>query len=100
MYQTGDYVTPRLHGMTWFEKPVLLYWTAAVSFAVFGVTEFAARFPSALTATVSVFLHLLRLPKTLGAGRRHCGKLDPRIFGRLLCVCEGGFDGHVADGRA
>jgi 4-amino-4-deoxy-L-arabinose transferase-like glycosyltransferase len=56
MHQSGDYVTPRLHGVTWFEKPVLFYWSAAISFAIFGVNEFAARFPSALMATVSVFL--------------------------------------------
>ena len=55
MYQTGDFVTPRLHGMPWFEKPILLYWFVALGFAVFGVGEFAARFPSALTATASVF---------------------------------------------
>jgi 4-amino-4-deoxy-L-arabinose transferase-like glycosyltransferase len=55
MYQEGDYVTPRLHGSPWFEKPALLYWAAAASFAIFGVGEFAARFPSALVATVCVF---------------------------------------------
>jgi 4-amino-4-deoxy-L-arabinose transferase-like glycosyltransferase len=47
---------PRLHGVPWFEKPALLYWGAAISFAIFGVGEFAARFPSALGATASVFL--------------------------------------------
>src|SRR5262247_2426551 len=56
MYQSGDFVTPRLHGEPWFEKPPLLYWTSALSFAVFGINEFAARFPSALAATASVFL--------------------------------------------
>jgi 4-amino-4-deoxy-L-arabinose transferase-like glycosyltransferase len=55
MYQEGDYVTPRLHGLPWFEKPALLYWAGAASFAIFGIGEFAARFPSALTATVCVF---------------------------------------------
>jgi 4-amino-4-deoxy-L-arabinose transferase-like glycosyltransferase len=55
MYQTRDYITPRLHGMPWFEKPVLLYWSATLSFMLFGVGEFAARFPSALTATLTVF---------------------------------------------
>jgi 4-amino-4-deoxy-L-arabinose transferase-like glycosyltransferase len=55
MYQSGDFVTPRLHGMVWFEKPVLLYWAAAVSFAVFGVSEFAVRLPSAVAASVGVF---------------------------------------------
>jgi len=56
MYQSGDWVTPRLHGMTWFEKPILMYWAATISFIIFGVNEFAARFPSALSATATVFL--------------------------------------------
>ena len=55
MYQSGDYVTPRLHGIPWFEKPALLYWLAAIGFRIFGVGEFAARLPSALAATVTVF---------------------------------------------
>jgi len=50
MYESGDWVTPRLHGQPWFEKPVLYYWGAAAAFHVFGVNEFAARLPSALAA--------------------------------------------------
>jgi 4-amino-4-deoxy-L-arabinose transferase-like glycosyltransferase len=55
MYQSGDYITPRLNGEPWFEKPVLMYWGVAASFAIFGVGEFAARFPSAFGATLCVF---------------------------------------------
>jgi len=50
MAETGDWVTPRLYGKPWFEKPVLYYWMAAASFKVFGVSEAAARLPSALCA--------------------------------------------------
>jgi 4-amino-4-deoxy-L-arabinose transferase-like glycosyltransferase len=56
MHQSGDYVTPRLHGVNWFEKPVLLYWGAAIGFSIFGVSEFAARLPAAVGATASIFL--------------------------------------------
>lgn len=56
MYNTGDYVTPRLYGEPWFEKPPLTYWSSALGFAVFGVTEFGARFGSAAGAAVCVFL--------------------------------------------
>ncbi len=48
MFESGDYVTPRLMGETWFEKPVLMYWLAAAGYAVLGVGEVAARLPSAL----------------------------------------------------
>jgi 4-amino-4-deoxy-L-arabinose transferase-like glycosyltransferase len=48
MAETGDWVTPRLYGKPWFEKPVLYYWSAALSFKMFGVSETTARLPSAV----------------------------------------------------
>ena len=51
MFATGDYISPRLCGCLWFEKPALFYWLAAGSYHIFGVGEFAARAPSALAAT-------------------------------------------------
>ncbi len=50
MAATGDWVTPRLYGRPWFEKPPLFYWMAGVSFELFGVSEATARLPSALCA--------------------------------------------------
>src|SRR5207237_1209461 len=56
MFQTGDYITPRLNGEGWFEKPPLTYWGAALGYKIFGLNEWGARFPSALAATICVFL--------------------------------------------
>src|SRR5262245_24861683 len=56
MLLTGDYVTPRLYGSAWFEKPVLMYWGAALGYRIFGINEAGARFPSALGAAFCVFL--------------------------------------------
>jgi 4-amino-4-deoxy-L-arabinose transferase-like glycosyltransferase len=56
MYLTGDWVTPRLGGIKWFEKPVLTYWLQAPGFAVFGENEFGARFGIALVATFGALL--------------------------------------------
>src|SRR6266446_3351150 len=53
MAESGDWVTPRLYGKPWFEKPVLYYWMAAASFKLFGVSEAAARLPSALCALLA-----------------------------------------------
>ena len=53
MERTGDWVTPRLNGAPWFEKPVLYYWAAATSFKIFGENDFAARLPSALAAILA-----------------------------------------------
>ncbi len=56
MLQSGDWVTPRLGGFHWFEKPVLLYWMVAASFGIFGVSEWAARLGPALCGLGSAAL--------------------------------------------
>lgn len=53
MAETGDWITPRLYGKPWFEKPPLYYWGAAISFKLFGVSEAAARIPSAIAALLA-----------------------------------------------
>jgi 4-amino-4-deoxy-L-arabinose transferase-like glycosyltransferase len=53
MAETGDWVTPRLYGKPWFEKPPLFYWGSALSFKLFGVSEAAARLPSAISALLA-----------------------------------------------
>jgi len=55
MLMSGDYITPRLYGTPWFEKPPLMYWLACVGYKLFGINEAGARFPSALGATICVF---------------------------------------------
>src|SRR5207302_10962596 len=57
MAETGDWVTPRLYGTPWFEKPPFYYWAAAVGFNLFGVSEAAARLPSALSALFAIMCH-------------------------------------------
>jgi 4-amino-4-deoxy-L-arabinose transferase-like glycosyltransferase len=53
MAETGDWVTPRLYGKPWFEKPPLYYWGAAICFKLFGVSEAAARLLSAISALLA-----------------------------------------------
>jgi 4-amino-4-deoxy-L-arabinose transferase-like glycosyltransferase len=50
MAETGDWVTPRLYGQPWFEKPILYYWAAGLGFALHLPAEWAARLPSAFAA--------------------------------------------------
>lgn len=47
MLARGDWVVPYFNGQLRTQKPVLLYWLQICSYKVFGVNEFAARFPSA-----------------------------------------------------
>ena len=43
MSLSGDWVTPRLNGVKYFEKPPLQYWATAAAFEAFGYNEYAAR---------------------------------------------------------
>jgi 4-amino-4-deoxy-L-arabinose transferase-like glycosyltransferase len=52
MLETGDWVTPHFNGRPRFDKPILFYWLIALSYRVFGVTEFAVRVWSALAAVI------------------------------------------------
>jgi hypothetical protein len=75
MFASGNYVSPFLAGQLWFEKPALLYWLQAGAYHLFGVGEFAARFPSALGALGTVlcvyFALRARFPGDWGC-YRHC----------------------------
>ena len=55
MASTGDWLTPKLYGQPWFEKPVLYYWAAAAGFKFLHSSEYAARLPSAFAALVAAF---------------------------------------------
>ena len=55
MANTGDWITPKLYGQPWFEKPALYYWCAAAGFKYLSSAEWAARLPSAIAALVAAF---------------------------------------------
>src|SRR5215813_1547481 len=56
MLQSGDWVTARLDGIAYLEKSPLKYWMIAVSFAIFGVRDWAARLPLALSVMALCWL--------------------------------------------
>jgi 4-amino-4-deoxy-L-arabinose transferase-like glycosyltransferase len=56
MFISGDYISTRLCGCLWFEKPALVYWLSAAGYHLFGVNEFAARAPIAALAFATVAL--------------------------------------------
>ena len=47
---TGDFVTPRLWGKNWFEKPALLYWMTGLAFRAGLSADLAPRLPVALAS--------------------------------------------------
>ena len=56
MAQNGDWVTPRLNGIKYFEKPPLQYWASALSFKLFGENEYTARIYVALAGFATIAL--------------------------------------------
>lgn len=61
MFESGDHLTPTFNGELRVAKPVLLYWLMDRSYRLFGVNEFAARFPSALFGVALILIHYLFL---------------------------------------
>jgi 4-amino-4-deoxy-L-arabinose transferase len=55
MIASGDWVSPHLNGLRYFEKPALGYWVTAASIMVFGENNFAIRLPSALSVALTAF---------------------------------------------
>jgi len=56
MLARGDWVTPYFNGQPRFDKPILFYWLILLSYRIFGITEFAVRFWSALAGLGLVVL--------------------------------------------
>ncbi len=54
MLVRDEWLTPYIHDESQFEKPIFFYWMVEAAFKVFGVNEFAARFPSALTGLLGL----------------------------------------------
>ncbi len=67
MVQSGDWVTPYANGVRFLEKPPLLYWVTATSFKIFGVNEFALRFPTALAVMALVWIVMLMVRRVCSA---------------------------------
>jgi 4-amino-4-deoxy-L-arabinose transferase-like glycosyltransferase len=56
MAATGNWMTPRLNGLKYFEKPPFQYWVTAAAFDTFGVSEWTARLAPALAGLLTVVI--------------------------------------------
>jgi 4-amino-4-deoxy-L-arabinose transferase-like glycosyltransferase len=56
MVASGDWLTPRLNDLKYFEKPPLQYWATAIAYEVFGISEWTSRLWTALTGFIGVLL--------------------------------------------
>jgi 4-amino-4-deoxy-L-arabinose transferase-like glycosyltransferase len=66
MAQTGDWVTPRLWGKSWFEKPPLLYWMTAAGFKAGLDQDLAPRLPVALLSVAFLIYFFVALRREFG----------------------------------
>ncbi len=69
MLQSGNAIVPHLNYVAYVEKPPLLYWLTTLSFWIFGVSEFAARLPVALSAIAGILATYFFALRAFG--RRH-----------------------------
>ncbi len=86
MYFTGDWVVVTFEGMPemWSTKPPLFLWVECISMAIFGVNEFAVRFPSALAALITC-LALLTF------GKKRLGSSQVGYLSAIILVTSSGF---------
>jgi 4-amino-4-deoxy-L-arabinose transferase-like glycosyltransferase len=66
MAATGDWITPRLWGVPWFEKPALLYWMTAIGFKAGLGAELAPRLPVALASVAFLIYFFVLLRREFG----------------------------------
>ena len=66
MATSGDWVTPRLWGQPWFEKPALLYWMTAAAFRLGFSPDLAPRVPVALVSVAFLALSFWILRREFG----------------------------------
>lgn len=79
MVATGDYLTPRLNYVKYFEKPVLFYWLEAFSIKLFGLNEFTLRLWPA-------FFALFGCLAVASAGARLFGRLTGLLGATILAT--------------
>lgn len=56
MVLTADWISPRIYGNVWFDKPIFFYWLTAIAFKIFGFSDLVARIVPAIFAALSLVL--------------------------------------------
>ncbi|PYT80717.1 MAG: glycosyl transferase [Acidobacteria bacterium] len=84
MLSSGDWVTPRLEGIIYLEKPPLIYWIIAIFYKLFGVHDWVARIPIALSVMVLAWL-------TAAFGTWAFGRRAGLYAGLCMATCVGLF---------
>lgn len=81
MATSGDWVTPRLNDIKYFEKPALQYWVTAGAYRLFGEHHWTARLWSALTGFLGILFTAFAATRLFG---REAGLLSAAVLGSSL----------------
>ncbi len=82
MLNSGDWVTARLDGVPYLEKPPLLYWMIAIGYRIFGVHDWVARIPVAFSAIGLAWV-------TAGFAAWAFGRRAGLLAGLCIATCVG-----------
>ena len=82
MLARGDYVTLHVNGIRYLEKAPLPYWLVAGSYRLFGINEFAARLPTALSVLLLAWLGFIW-------GRHAFSERTGAYAGLFVLTCAG-----------
>ena len=92
MVERGDWVTPRFDGLRYLEKPPLYHWLTALTYSLFGFSEWGARLWAALGSLGTVLLTALLGREAFGtrigvvAGLLCATSLGVFMYGRFVGV--------------
>jgi 4-amino-4-deoxy-L-arabinose transferase-like glycosyltransferase len=81
MLITGDWVTPHLNFVKFFDKPPFLYWLTSASLFLFGQNEFAARLGPAICGIITLGIVFLLSSNLYG---KRAGAISSLVLGTSL----------------
>lgn len=59
MLRSGDYISPRIYGNYWYDKPAFFYWELIAAYKIFGINDFASRFFPGLFGALGLMMTYL-----------------------------------------
>jgi len=84
MLTTGDWLTPHINGVPYFEKPPLFYWMQAATMKIFGDSEFAGRISTVKCMTLLCLI-------TYALGRMLYGRRSGLLAASVLATSLMGY---------
>ncbi len=80
MLRSGDYVSPRIYGTYWYDKPAFFYWELIAAYKLFGISEFSSRFFPGVFGVIGLWM-------TYGLGRKLYDRKTGLMATGILGTC-------------